>query len=305
METHNPKALAARSWLGYGRWEAPYWFVGMEPGGKDADASYVTWWKRFHGAELIDCREHHLASNSTEWHRDNRPPTQPTWLQLIQLVLAYEGEPTSVDAARAYQQFRWGTLTGDTASLWTSAIHAKSHALSSSSHREERTSTIRERLIRYTPKFAVFYGTTDTGIYERVAGAPFTNGYAWSGSTLCVLVQHPTGGRPPLPGEWWVAKGREIRAVLESGGLPVPAQAAAIRTASSYSSDVIRLLIPGNPKQGKSRRRFGCYRDGMTVTEYEAEVRKRLGAVEAGKCKIDLKWDSDPKRGFIRLELGR
>jgi hypothetical protein len=93
METDNPKARAARSGLGYGRWEAPYWFVGMEPGGEDADASYETWWEQFGGAELIDCREHHLASNSTDWHRDNRPPTQRTWLRLIPLVLAYEGEP--------------------------------------------------------------------------------------------------------------------------------------------------------------------------------------------------------------------
>jgi len=27
----------ARSWFGYGRWSAPYWFVGMEPGGDDLD----------------------------------------------------------------------------------------------------------------------------------------------------------------------------------------------------------------------------------------------------------------------------
>jgi hypothetical protein len=35
------KALAAEQWFGYGRWAAPYWFVGMEPGGQD-DAR-VSW----------------------------------------------------------------------------------------------------------------------------------------------------------------------------------------------------------------------------------------------------------------------
>jgi hypothetical protein len=37
------KALAARSWFGYGRGEAPYWFIGMEPGGSDDHASYEAW----------------------------------------------------------------------------------------------------------------------------------------------------------------------------------------------------------------------------------------------------------------------
>jgi hypothetical protein len=35
-----PKALAAQGWFGYGRWDAPYWFVGTEPGGTNDHASY-------------------------------------------------------------------------------------------------------------------------------------------------------------------------------------------------------------------------------------------------------------------------
>lgn len=34
----DPKVLAARNWFGYGRWDAPYWFLGMEPGGTDDHA---------------------------------------------------------------------------------------------------------------------------------------------------------------------------------------------------------------------------------------------------------------------------
>ncbi|WP_294537569.1 hypothetical protein [uncultured Rhodoblastus sp.] len=66
------------------------------------------------------------------------------------------------------------------------------------------------------------------------------------------------------------------------------------------SSDVIRLLIRENPKSGKSRLRFDCYRDGMTVADYEKAVLQKLGAAEAKKCKPDLKWDI--ARHFIRIE---
>jgi hypothetical protein len=66
------------------------------------------------------------------------------------------------------------------------------------------------------------------------------------------------------------------------------------------ASDVIRLLPKENPKSGKSRSRFDCYRDGMTFDELINTVRQRLGADEALKCKGDLKWDSS--RGFIRIE---
>jgi hypothetical protein len=40
----------------------------------------------------------------------------------------------------------------------------------------------------------------------------------------------------------------------------------------------------------------------MTVAEYETAVRQRLGEIEARKCKGDLKWDTDPKHRFIRIE---
>ena len=48
-------------------------------------------------------------------------------------------------------------------------------------------------------------------------------------------------------------------------------------------SDVIHLVRRSNPKTGMSAKRFDCYRDGMTVAEYRAEVARRLGRSEAGK----------------------
>jgi hypothetical protein len=213
----DPKALAARSWFGYGRWDAPYWFVGMEPGGTDDHASYEVW-MQLGGTELIDCRAHCLGTNFFKWHGGDRPPTQPTWRRLIQLLLGYEGKAGDLDAVSIYQRDKWGALKGDTALLEVSALHATSidTLVDRDAYRDQRITTLKERLEAYRPKFVVFYGRGYSDIYEKIVNARFdANGDAWRGSTLCVLVQHPTGRSIPAEmksGEWWIAKGREMRA---------------------------------------------------------------------------------------------
>jgi hypothetical protein len=73
---------------------------------------------------------------------------------------------------------------------------------------------------------------------------------------------------------------------------------------SAQLTDVIRLKVRANPKQvgSKAYQRFALYRDGMTVGQYIYVIRNRFGDNEAIKCLLDLQWDSDPKRAFIRLE---
>lgn len=329
----DPKALAARSWFGYGRWDAPYWFIGMEPGGTDDHASYEVW-MQLGGTELIDCRAHHLGTNFSKWHGGHRPPTQPTWRRLIQLLLGYEGKPADGDAVSIYQHDKWGALGGDTALLEVSALHAKNLAtlVNRNAYRDQRIATLKERLEAYRPKFVVFYGLGYKGIYAKIANARFdARGYAWRGSSLCALVVGPTG--PNIPAEmkspeWWVMKGREMRAAAEEGSRLELAQGPAIRVPDPHArqvpprrpqamggsrmdheteampSDVIRLLHVENPKRvgSKSRLRFACYHNGMTVAQYIDAVRSKLGSDEAKKCLLDLQWDSDPKRHFIRIE---
>jgi hypothetical protein len=68
------KALAAQKWLGYGRWAARHWFVGMEPGG-DEDPRVYTTWRDLGAPELLDLREHSVACDDmrrlVETHRCN------------------------------------------------------------------------------------------------------------------------------------------------------------------------------------------------------------------------------------------
>ena len=73
-------------------------------------------------------------------------------------------------------------------------------------------------------------------------------------------------------------------------------------------SDVIRLLVETNPKRlgSASYKRFSLYVDGITVAQYVEAVRAQIGDSEAKNCALHLQFDSDPRRGFIRIErVGR
>lgn len=331
-DTGNARERASREWFGYGRWDAPYWFVGMEPGGTDDIAWYDTW-LRLGGTELCDCRDHHLGTNFSKWHSESRPPPQWTWRRLIQLLLGYEGKPADADAVSVYQRDRWGSLNGDTALAEVSALRARSMGVNvdRTTYSDHRISILQERLAANKPTFVVFYGVTYRAIYEQIAQTQFdASGYAWHGPTLCVLVVHPAArgiSSEMKSSDWWVRKGGEIRTIAaqsKSGqscdtataktvphsgesepahiGSPRPPRPEkAIGSFEPEPSDVIRLLVGDNPKLvgSKSYRRFESYRDGMTFGEYEATVYERLGKAEARKCKADVKWDSD--RDFIQL----
>lgn len=325
----DPRKLATRKWFGYGRWDAPYWFIGMEPGGSDEQAWYETW-LRLGGDELCDCRLHHLGTDYTKWHDAQHPSPQPTWIPLIQLLLGFQGKPASRTAACAYQRDKWGALDGETALLEISAIRAKNLCtpVDRDLHKEQRINILAERLARWRPDFVLFYGKVYREIYERIAGVPFdANGFARQGGTLCALVSHPTARSNPAEmrsDSWWSAKGRDMRLLqaqasvarmpMSTPAVPMPrsaqsgvrphgnTKATALQRISPRPTDIIRVLVYENPKlfTSKSRHRFDCYRDGMTVADYETAVRRKLGDAEARKLKADLQWDCH--RNFIRLE---
>lgn len=201
----------------------------MEPGGNDDHASYEAW-QSLGGAELIDCRLHHLWKRDvlgiedrlwTRWH-DDAPGrrTQPTWRRLIQLLLAFKGESATLDDAYRYQKYKLGRLDDETALIELGAIHAPSLSASvdRTSFRDERIDLISKRLTEREPTFVLCYGYAFAEQYARVIGREFDEtGFAWSGRTLCVLTPGPTS-RPPSPASdptWWVDKGREMRRMVD------------------------------------------------------------------------------------------
>ena len=114
-----------------------------------------------------------------------------------------------------YQKNRWGSLDGETAVLEISALHAKglSEDVERVTHRAARISTLNKRLKEYHPIFVIMYALGYKDIYEQIVGDPFRNGFAWQGSTLCALVEHPTA-RPGKLAEWWINKGKDIWSMI-------------------------------------------------------------------------------------------
>jgi hypothetical protein len=121
----------ARHCYGYGRWDAPFWFIGPEQGmsndKRELEFRCQAWCDR-NQPELDDCVEYHRHLNTfpaatprKDWHKQ-KPPTQRTWARLIQFLIGYG----VADDHLSYQKAKLGTKTGDTCILELSGLAAPS-----------------------------------------------------------------------------------------------------------------------------------------------------------------------------------
>src|SRR5665213_4104151 len=122
------KERASREWFGYGRWDAPYWFVGMEPGGDDHPELYTSW-EAAGGTSLIDAAVHEeqwnlrVPTQLQMHHFAPKPVIQKgTWQPLIHIALGFIGEDAD---GHAYQRDRLGRFAGDMALIELCSVAAK------------------------------------------------------------------------------------------------------------------------------------------------------------------------------------
>ena len=100
---------------GFGKYEASYWFIGMEEGGADTAekiARQLELWDRWGRKELLDVAEYAREMNITRWYGDS-PKLQPTWKHLMRVALTAEGRPSDRETMRQYQTTEWGTKRGN------------------------------------------------------------------------------------------------------------------------------------------------------------------------------------------------
>jgi hypothetical protein len=197
-----------RGWLGYGSFAAPYWFIGLEPGG-EYDPMFARYWiTHLDSAAVFDPRRDD-CSGPNPWFLPTGH-SQPTWAPLIETVLGRTG---SAEDVLDYQLRRFGhePPVGEIATLELSAFAAKGIA-SPSPHRftflEERVVEIRNALRLREPEFAVFYGTSQRAAYDKIVDGFGTDGFKTVGRTICALVRHPAARGPRND---WRAFGRELR----------------------------------------------------------------------------------------------
>ncbi len=154
------REMARRSY-GYGRWDAPYWVIGPEPGmGKHENDDLglrVEAWHHLGSPELCDACAFHAYINEPQWNRE-KPKLQSTWRPLILLLMTYLEGKTGNESLREYQRDRWGRVSGgETCVIELSGLAAHSFKVSRDRKlfRHERINVIRQRMLTYKPALVV------------------------------------------------------------------------------------------------------------------------------------------------------
>lgn len=164
------------TFYGYGNYNAPYWFVGMEEGGggtiDDVQIRLNVWRKRGE-SELEDLAEYHFAINMPELFQDD-PKLQPTWNKLIRILMGIESTEPTLEAIKAYQRDSLGRIGGNTCLPellplpsrstrdWLYGSHSqieylKNRAAYGKQLAEIRANHIHQRVISHKPKAVIFY----------------------------------------------------------------------------------------------------------------------------------------------------
>ncbi|HMF53960.1 MAG TPA: hypothetical protein VK593_06395 [Edaphobacter sp.] len=204
----------ARHFFGYGRWDAPFWFIGPEVGkGRDEpedNTRRVDVWLQSRRGELCDCRQFHSLLGEEDWHQQ-RPRLQPTWRPLMLLLATFLSESSGKEDLRAYQRDRWGSQQGETCLIELSGLAARSMRVNVERQRfrEERIDTIRKRIFENRPVFVVMYGN-EKKYWEQIAGGELTLDQPVKyGSVLFAFAPHPAKRR--RKNEDWIGLGRKLR----------------------------------------------------------------------------------------------
>jgi hypothetical protein len=168
--------------FGYGRWKAPYWFIGPEQGmASDEDVRRrVEAWRHLGENELDDCREFHERIDEMRWHGENAI-IQKTWKQLILLLHVFLGEDADNDCRRDYQRKEWGMLTGKTCVIELSGLPAHSYQDSKKQKRAlfepgeferirtRRIEVLRKRMLSSRPELVAMYGLGEKKHWDTIA----------------------------------------------------------------------------------------------------------------------------------------
>jgi hypothetical protein len=209
-------ARYAETFCGYGRYGAPYWFVGLEEG-SDGTVEEIqrrlTVWNDRGCPELDDAYEYHEQLGVTKLFGEEAE-LQSTWRQLCRIVLAADGQPTDKESLRRYQGRRLGRRDGATCllelsplpsrntELWLYAAASRLPQLANRKAAREyyaprRVAHLRRRIAEFRPAAVVCYGATGRRWLADIAGTPLVKAddadwfWAAAAETLILLVKHP------------------------------------------------------------------------------------------------------------------
>lgn len=217
----------ARRCYGYGRWDAPYWFIGIGEGMDKHDSleKRSAVWSRLQKDGLTDCREFHQNIGQTQWHRDT-PPAEPqrTWGSLMLLLMTFLDEKSDVEHRRDYQRKYWGAIKSDTCAVELFGLPAPTFeqyqylALTLFTKKqideilENRIRSLREKIQAHKPRFVVMYGRSARKQWNALAGIPLRDNAIYElGSTMMVSATHPNDRHLKERNKYWIGLGKDLR----------------------------------------------------------------------------------------------
>ncbi|MGA2964841.1 MAG: hypothetical protein ABSD64_01425 [Terriglobales bacterium] len=215
----------ARWSYGYGRWDAPYWFIGPEQSQgcheKDNDLkprleAWLYFKRHFRQLELNDCRDFHDRIGEQRWHGET---PQRTWRRLMLLLMTFLGRPTDDASLLKYQRDEWGRLNGETCVIELSGLAAKSAKIhrDRTSFRPERIKLIRERMLQNKPELVVMYGRKEKRHWEAITEQRFPpENILKLGRTIVALALHPTTWGNGAPDDYWQKLGERLRSLSKT-----------------------------------------------------------------------------------------
>ena len=230
---------------GYGDYRAKYWLVGMEEGGggsHDEVERRLRKWDLGGRPELLDLRAHHIGGDLSAF-MSGTEKLQPTWSQLIRIVLGSEGRPSDNEAVRAYQQFRLGRPGGETCLLelmplpspnaviwnyaqWSSIPDLKTRSRYTEQYRPSRIRTLWHKIREHRPPVVVFYSLTNLPQWKQAAGVNLVETSiegvkSFSGHnehTQFLVISQPAHRVKGKGNDYYIQVGREISGALSARG---------------------------------------------------------------------------------------
>ena len=239
MEMNDDLRDMALNRYGYGCWEAPYWFLGVEEGVDSKRESVdrrerIATWRELGSLELDDCREFHDCLydrlNTENPLHGKGAKLQRTWKNLIRALMVFDGklqDSEDYDCRLKYQKEKWGYRTSETCVIEFSGLATRNtkdrgpHTL----YRAERIKFLREKICLHNPQFVAVYGTSDRKPWGKISegasreiGARIIdmNGRTFAefrllGRTILVLEHHPLYTAP----ENWKKLGTTLRRLVD------------------------------------------------------------------------------------------
>jgi hypothetical protein len=216
----------ARGCYGYGRWDAPYWFIGLEEGMDGLlDDRIQAWQALGHETGLSDCRAFHERIGVMKWHsKKPKARLQSTWRPLMLLLRTFLEKPADKESLREYQVDRWGMATGETCVIELFGLPAKdlqTGAAQRGTHftpaqveaiRQKRFECICGKMEhhRETLKLVVMYGCSGRKSFEELADRSLVCDEVFRrGSTLMAFTPHP--GEHGRRKDDWISMGKKLR----------------------------------------------------------------------------------------------